>query len=225
MCISGECKGTNLCEDVVCGDIECRHPGVCNFTTGLCEYELLPFGQPCNDDDFRTVNETCLEDGTCAGINLCERVICEPIGACFAAGECDFTTGQCSTPYLTPGSHCNVLNISGTCQNGTCISIVGAPSECFDDVVCQNGRCPEHPVLIGSSCDDGIPSTDFEVCQTDGSCSGVDLCVVKNVTCQALSQCHQAGDCFRGNCTNPLLPEGTACDDGDPTTDNDACRC
>ena len=45
------------------------------------------------------------------------------------------------------------------------------------------------------------------------------------VTCTALDQCHIAGTCdpATGICSNPVAPDGTACDDGDACTTNDTC--
>jgi hypothetical protein len=46
------------------------------------------------------------------------------------------------------------------------------------------------------------------------------------VVCAAKSQCHMAGTCdmVSGQCSEPLLEEGSACDDGDFTTANDVCK-
>ena len=46
-----------------------------------------------------------------------------------------------------------------------------------------------------------------------------------NVVCQALDQCHAAGECAPqvGKCSNPTLANGTVCNDGNPNTVGDAC--
>ena len=43
--------------------------------------------------------------------------------------------------------------------------------------------------------------------------------------CTASDQCHAAGTCNSGTgtCTNPALPNGTACDDGNAATVADVC--
>lgn len=45
------------------------------------------------------------------------------------------------------------------------------------------------------------------------------------VTCSALSTCHRAGVCSleTGQCSNPILNDGSGCDDGDETTMHDVC--
>lgn len=46
------------------------------------------------------------------------------------------------------------------------------------------------------------------------------------VNCEAATQCHAVGTCNEatGSCSTPFLAEDSACDDGDATTANDACR-
>merc|ERR1712012_13089 len=70
-----------------------------------------------------------------------------------------------------------------------------------------------------------------EACSTpkrvgDGSSSyrlkSGDKCA--EVTCKALSQCHNAGVCTDGVCSNPFKPDGSTCDDNDSSTTNDVCR-
>jgi hypothetical protein len=53
---------------------------------------------------------------------------------------------------------------------------------------------------------------------------GEDLCFTQNVTCTPLSDCHVAGTCFRGVCSNPPAPNGISCFDGNPLTEDDKCE-
>ncbi|WP_437532043.1 hypothetical protein WME79_03855 [Sorangium sp. So ce726] len=52
---------------------------------------------------------------------------------------------------------------------------------------------------------------------------GADAC--EGVTCAPQDQCHVAGSCdpATGLCSNPNAPDGTACDDGDPSTPTSVC--
>jgi hypothetical protein len=61
-------------------------------------------------------------------------------------------------------------------------------------------------------------------CNGAGVCAGIDLC--RGVVCSALSQCHSVGICdkFTGNCSQPLKPVDTACDDANNATISDACQ-
>jgi hypothetical protein len=49
--------------------------------------------------------------------------------------------------------------------------------------------------------------------------------VCDGVTCTASDQCHLAGTCdpAMGVCSNPVVANGTACDDGNPATTSDQC--
>jgi len=68
--------------------------------------------------------------------------------------------------------------------------------------------------------DEGANSV-FGVKNLRTSCSNPDLC--KDLTCLAISQCHMAGACNAGICSDPFAPIGTTCDDGDALTVNDVC--
>jgi len=43
------------------------------------------------------------------------------------------------------------------------------------------------------------------------------------ITCAPLSQCHVAGTCTNGVCSNPFKPAGHSCEDGNDVTFNDQC--
>jgi len=81
--------------------------------------------------------------------------------------------------------------------------------------VCSNPAKPE-----GASCDDGNGCTTADTCQS-GSCTGGAL-----VICSALDPCHAAGACSpaTGVCSNPVQPDGTACNDGSACTTTDSCQ-
>jgi Tol biopolymer transport system component len=73
-------------------------------------------------------------------------------------------------------------------------------------------------------------------CQTDGDCRDQNLCteercgedgicVFTTKTCAPLDACHEAGICdpATGECSNPVKPDGTDCDDSNLCTENDRC--
>jgi hypothetical protein len=72
----------------------------------------------------------------------------------------------------------------------------------------------------GASCDDGNPCNGVEICG-GGSCQAGNP-----VVCTASDQCHDDGTCDPGSgvCSHPEKPDGTACDDGNPTTSPDICQ-
>ena len=71
----------------------------------------------------------------------------------------------------------------------------------------------------GTACDDSDACTLTDSCQS-GVCTGSDP-----VVCTALDQCHDPGTCdpSTGVCSDPPMPEGTACDDNDACTTADVC--
>eukprot|EP00755_Sulcionema_specki_P011113 Sspe_Gene.730::Locus_249_Transcript_1_1_Confidence_1.000_Length_7732::g.730::m.730 len=52
-------------------------------------------------------------------------------------------------------------------------------------------------------------------------CTGIDLCI--GVTCKAIDECHDAGECYHGTCSTPAKADGASCDDGDDGTVLDKC--
>ncbi len=83
-------------------------------------------------------------------------------------------------------------------------------------VVCET--CAGQP--DGTVCNDGNACTQSDKCES-GQCVGSNP-----VACTALDQCHVAGTCdpTTGMCTNPVKPDGTACDDGQFCTLADTCQ-
>lgn len=71
------------------------------------------------------------------------------------------------------------------------------------------------PVYAG---DDGNEQTEDDQCIT-GVCRGSDVC--GGVNCAASDQCHDAGICNLGVCTDPVKRDGSPCDDGDDATVRD----
>jgi hypothetical protein len=110
---------------------------------------------------------------------------------------------------------------SDPCTTDTCDSQSGcltSPIVCDDDNVCtidlcSGGTCVFTPIDCGAG----------EFCDPVTGC--YDPCA--GVTCPPQDQCHDAGTCFVvGNgtdCSNPVKPDGTACDDGDESTIDDVC--
>lgn len=70
----------------------------------------------------------------------------------------------------------------------------------------------------GSPCDDGNACTVGDACFNG-------VCVGNPITCTPIDQCHAAGTCNPGTgvCSNPVRPDGTACNDGNACTQTDFC--
>lgn len=124
VCISGVCKGDNLCQNVTCNVIEqCYDTGSCDIFTGQCVFIPLPLNTSCNDGDPATIGDVCDGNGTCAGIDLCEETICPEPTTCTPTVDC--FRGICSIGFAEAGTLCfdgNPLTVDDTCDgSGTCV--------------------------------------------------------------------------------------------------------
>jgi RHS repeat-associated protein len=90
----------------------------------------------------------------------------------------------------------------------------------YDATSTEHGRCGSPtPVADGASCDDGDQCTSGDTCHS-GACGGG-----APVTCKQLDQCHAIGTCSPSTgCSNPLLADGTSCNDGNVCTQTDTCQ-
>ena len=121
---TGECRGTNPCDEVECTPIsQCHNAGVCDpLQGGLCSTPLKDNGTPCDDGRAATVNDACVA-GECVGEDLCADVTCEPISTCHEAGVCQPQTGECTSPLKSDGAECDdgdAATIDDRCFDGLC---------------------------------------------------------------------------------------------------------
>ena len=222
-CQSGLCVGSH---PVACGSgDQCTDAGTCNPATGVCSKPAKPNGTLCNDSNACTQADVC-EGGKCTGT---EPVACGLPDQCHVAGVCDPTTGVCSNPAQPDGTSCtdgNACTRSDTCQAGVCMGAnpvkCVASDQCHDMGACDSatGACSNPAKANGTGCDDGNACSQGDTCQ-GGACTGSTW-----VACGASDQCHAAGVCnpATGACSNPAVPEGTGCNDGNPCTQPDLCQ-
>lgn len=99
------------------------------------------------------------------------------------------------------------------------------PPSCDDDSPCTidscdltTFACAHTPVPDGTSCQ-GKPCATNAICMQGLCLDG------PNKKCVASDQCHVAGTCDprTGECTDPMAPSTTPCDDGDSCTLSDRC--
>ena len=227
-CISGVCAGTDYCQDVDCAaPNECQLDGQC--LEGECQPVFRSNGIPCNDNDAETNDDRCYA-GECVGINGCDGVSCRALSDCHTPGEC--IRGVCSNPIANRGTPCNdgeSTTLNDTCStDGTCIGIdpcadVNCPAtQCHGEGSCAMGECQlGDPFAENTDCDDGDAETADDVCNADGECAGVSLCL--DITCEQQA-CHTTATCSMGECfVGEQLDDFTECDDGNYGTDNDVC--
>ena len=86
--------------------------------------------------------------------------------------------------------------------------------------VCDRGVCQGSNLPNGTVCSDANACTQTDTCQS-GACTGANP-----VICSPSDQCHVAGTCdtATGSCSNPAAADGTACDDIDTCSGQDACE-
>lgn len=194
----------------------------CNPVTGSCERSLRSLAA-CDDGDRCTSDDTCGEDGVCAGRALeCP----EAPGTCLTS-TCNPDSGACEQNPRPATAECddaNACTSNDACDGlGNC---EGTPLDCSSfDAQCavgacnsETGACEAMPVAIGETCDDSSACTGNDQCDGQGSCAGTPT------DCSQLD-----GVCTTGTC-NPesgaceaLALTGTSCDDADSCTHDDRC--
>jgi alpha-tubulin suppressor-like RCC1 family protein len=223
VCLAGACTGTS---SVTCtASDQCHEAGVCNPTTGQCSSPVKPDGSACDDGNPCTQSDSC-QTGTCTGTN---PVTCTASDQCHEAGTCDPGTGQCSNPAKPDGSACsdgNACTQTDSCQAGACTGsnpvACTASDQCHAVGTCDpgTGQCSNPSKPDGYACNDGSACTRLDTCQV-GICTGTDP-----VICNPSDQCHGPGICDQatGMCSNPVKPDGSACNDGNACTQTDSCQ-
>ena len=170
-----------------------------------------------------------------AWIDTCGNAALDPGESCDDGNRAD---GDCcsSTCQAEPsGSTCDDGNLctqgdacdgAGACGGGDPVVCPGDAEQCGSPAVCDpaSGACVAGPPAdAGTPCDDGDLCTQSDTCDGAGACVGADP-----VVCAAGGgddACGGAGTCdpATGACVGGPAPDGTACDDGDPCTVDDAC--
>jgi hypothetical protein len=141
--------------------------------------------------------------------------VCCPLpGQCQVSAGC--LKGQCAFANARDGTPCddgNACTLVDTCQAGVCTGsnpvVCVASDQCHVAGTCDptTGQCSNPTAPDGTTCDDGNACTQTDTCQA-GVCTGSNP-----VVCAASDQCHVAGTCdpTTGGCSNPVAPDGTAC--------------
>ncbi|NOX58898.1 MAG: right-handed parallel beta-helix repeat-containing protein [Planctomycetes bacterium] len=121
-CSSGVCIG----DPIDCSSLnDVCEVGVCDTASGLCETVPASEGSLCDDLDFCTTDDACL-DGICAGT----QVDCSHLDDACAAGVCNPVDGTCETTSTNDGGACDDLDVctpNDICVAGTCVA---SPAGC-----------------------------------------------------------------------------------------------
>lgn len=251
-CTDGTCAGVDPCKGKDCSATDaCHEDGVCKF--GKCfAGAAFDEGTECDDGQDNTDEDQCVaENGAivCAGAapsttaaatttaeattesEACDDTDCPAADECHEDQVCK--NDKCFVGAAKEdGTECDDGNDStgnDACSDGVCQGDDPcADVECEDKGQCyaegecnSDGECVYEEKARKTKCDDEDDETDSDACYS-GVCIGIDRCLGK--TCQPLSQCHTAGECSRGTCSNPQKKTGTDCDDGDDRTVDDKCN-
>ncbi len=196
------CDDGNPCTDDVCDSV-----AGCVFTNNT---------DPCDDSNFCTNGDTCAGGLCIAGPPLVcnDNNVCTTDN-CDARFGCDFVN---NTNLCDDGNACTFEEM---CAGGICQP--GLPLGCDDGNVCTTDSCDPMTGCVFTNtigpCDDGNACSTGEIC-VGGTCQlGIGL------ACNPSDQCHVAGVCdpLTGICSNPLAPNGTVCNDGNPCTFGEVC--
>ena len=212
-CLDGVCVGAEL---VVCEAIDqCHEAGECDPATGECTSPPRADGSDCDDGDACTVGDTC-QRGVCESG---DPVTCTALDQCHDVGVCDSSTGLCTDPVKEDGEACDdgdACSRSDTCQAGVCVGDeyveCEAIDQCHEAGSCDptTGSCSEPTLPDETPCDDRDACTQSDLCRS-GECVGGDP-----VECEALDECHEAGECYSvtGECSSSPVEDGTPCTGG-----------
>jgi len=166
-------------------------------SAGVCKHVALTDGTPCTDDGNPCTDDTC-GSGVCTHPDLPSGTTCASTGRCDGNGVCSIGCDIGSVHYNAGDP--NPQNACQQCEPSTS----------------TNGWSNDP---AGTACDDGNACTRTDICQ-NGICSGGNP-----VVCTAAGACYDAGTCdpTTGNCSNPMKPNGSSCNDGHSCTSNDTC--
>ena len=263
--------GSTTCKEVAdCnGKLTLSPCQVAACTDGVCNAAVKADGTACDDGSTCTENDTCSQ-GSCVGA----AKVCDDGNPC-TNDICDDLTGKCATAPVTDGEACDDGDActekdacaEGKCKGGAkacddgnpctddscnptsgCVVVnndkpCGDNNKCFAGGKCADGACTGASKV---ACDDGNPCTDDTCdsgtgnckysantapCEDGDKCTTGDVCA--NSACKAakITACDDGNPCTddscdktTGQCTVAPKVDGVACDDGDKCSENDSCK-
>lgn len=154
---------------------------------------------------------------------------CEATDQCHQAGECDPTTGTCTTPAVEDGTPCddgNACTQTDTCQGGSCGGsnpvACSASDQCHEAGECDpnTGICSDPAKPDGAACD-----ADGDACTAGDSCQDGECAAGSPPDCEVCNAC-SGGDCqpvdSDSGCAT-VCCNGSCCGAGEECVDN-ACQ-
>ena len=223
----------------------------CQPTTGGCIAVPLPTTATCTDANACTQGDHC-QDGVCEpGTSAC---ICQSDNDCAKFEDGNACNGTLFCNITLPKHACELnpssLKTCPTVDDTACTKNLCAPKTglCALTAAPDNSHCTDaNPCTVADHCQQGACVNGLNICdcQTDADCKAIDdgdLCngswsckldgAVGHCVAQPPVVCQGGGDaCTAIGCFGPTgvcqpLPktDGTACDDGNPCSANDACK-
>ncbi len=230
-CADGDvCNGAEVCSSAgTCAagtplDPDDQNPCTADSCDPVSGVTNLPVagGTSCADGDVCNGTELCDASGSCQPSppldpddqNPCTADSCDPINGIENTPEP--AGASCSDDDVCTGGE--VCDGAGTCDPG-------APLDPDDGNPCTEDSCDPVAGVVNSPVADGTVCSDDDACTQTDSCQAGSCAGSSPVVCTAQNQCHAAGTCdpATGACSNPLLADGTACDDSDACTQGETC--
>lgn len=249
------CNGTlacdasaSICTIAANTPVSCPKPAApclissCQPATGKCLQGNGPNGNTCDDADFCTSKDKCLQ-GACLGTAV-EKALCDDANPC-SDDSCDPKQGCVHLPNTASCTDDNIACTQDICANLSCShpAVAGKPpcedgDPCTAKDACAGGKC----LGVQAFCDDGNPCT-TDVCLPKlgcsfeplaGTCDDGDACTVGETCQSAACKGGQAKGCSDGTpCTTDSCDKvkgclwtavSGACSDGEVCTQGDACQ-
>ena len=179
-------------------------------------------------NDSSSWSFTTSEDGTC-NVLLCDAGACV-VNACkvndhCVAGACVADDLSCDDHSVCTDDSCDPLWVDSPTDHSPCINdATNRGDRCSDGNDCTYDRCDPvafcifPPMPVGTACNDFLNCTNNDVCDGSGVCAGKSVCDDGKPCTDDFAD--EANLCA---CTNTVLSQGTACEDGDRCTVGTTC--
>jgi len=207
----GDADGDGICDNVDCARNDPNNPSVA--------------GDPCDDGDNTTINDTYNSNCNCVGT----PTACTGIGDNDGDGVCANVDCDDNNPFIThrPGDACDdgdpttVNDVYGAnCNCAGTLNTCPGIGDNDGDGLCSNVDCddnnPNSISQAGDPCDDGDNTTINDIYDANCNCTGTPT------ACTGIGDNDGDGVCDDTDCNdfNPNITTqpGDACDDGNPAT-------